>query len=248
MSIWWRLILVAMFGISALTVAGTAKADTIFVSENEMGPFGTNTYNGGTLKWSSFFSQFNGQMNLTANVGSSPALPAFTLPIWCIDQPGFIGLGLNPSVNGTPIVYTVKPLSDFTTDFSGNSITATQAREIAALANIGDQMLEASPNNPNNAVFSNAVQAAITDIEYGSTSDGGADVNAETANLLTRVQGLTPEQLAGFNAEILGDGVDQNTLTAVVVPEPASFSLLSAVLAVLIFRHVRGGPRHRARA
>jgi hypothetical protein len=75
---------------------------------------------------------------------------------------------------------------------AGHSITPTQASQIAALANIGDQTLSASPNGPNNAIFANAVQAAMTDIEYGSTSDGGAAVNAETANLLTLAQGLTP--------------------------------------------------------
>jgi hypothetical protein len=87
----------AVFGIVALAVVGRpAGAATIYVTENEMGPFGTNTYDGGTLGWSSFFSAGNGQMNLTANAGSSPALPTFTLPVWCIDQPGFVGLGLNP--------------------------------------------------------------------------------------------------------------------------------------------------------
>ena len=217
-----KLLRFAVFGIVVLAVGRTTGAATIYATENEMGPYGTNTYNGGTLGWSSFLSEFNGQMILTANAGSSAGLPTFTLPIWCIDQPGFIGLGPNPSPSGTPIVYSVEPLANFITDFSGHSITPTQARQIAALATIGDQMLSASPNNPNNAIFANAVQAAITNIEYGSTSDGGAAVNAETANLLNFVQGLTPTQLAGYDAAILVSQDAQQVITAVVVPEPAS--------------------------
>jgi hypothetical protein len=102
-----------------------------------MGPYGTNIYNGGTLNWAAFFSGYNGQMNLTASSGSSPGA-TFRLPVWCIDQPGYIGLGHNPSVDGTPITYTVESLYKFTTDFSGHPITQRQAREMAALASFGE--------------------------------------------------------------------------------------------------------------
>src|SRR5207249_1341850 len=124
--------------------------------------------------------------------GSSFALPTFNRFVWCIDQPGYIGLGVNPSFIGTGIIYTVGSLADFTTDFIGHPITARQASEIAALATIGDRTLAVSPSN----VFANAVQAAITDIEYGTTSDGGPAVNAETTKLLTWASGLTSTQLA----------------------------------------------------
>ena len=60
------------------------------------------------------------------------------------------------------------------------SITPRQAREIAALASIGDWMLSLSPD----AIVANAIQAAITNVQYGSTSDGGADVNLKTIELM----------------------------------------------------------------
>jgi hypothetical protein len=137
-----RFLLAATLCIGALIAGIPAQAATIFVTENEMGPFGTNTYNGGTLNWSSFFSAGNGQMILTANAGSSPGLPTFKLPVWCIDQPGFIGLGLNPGADGNPIVYTVEPLADFTTDFSGHSITARQQSPILNTAQLRTAVLQ----------------------------------------------------------------------------------------------------------
>ena len=213
----------------AFPLASFADSATIYVTENEMGPFGTNTYNGGTLNWSGFFSGDNGQMNLTASKGSGPG-PTFTLSVWCIDQPGFIGLGSNPSVDGTPITYTVESLSKFTTDFSGNSITHRQAREIGALASFGDLMLRTATNK---AVFSNAVQAAISDIEYGSTSDGGAAVNAETATLIAWAESLTPSQLSAYHAEILVDDKDQKLVAASTVPEPGTFALFGTGLLTL---------------
>ncbi len=193
----------------------------IYVSRNEMGPYGYNFYTGGTLgDWA---SDYNGQMIITANLGDSFALPTFNRSIWCIDQLGYIGLGDNPNLgNDSGIIYEVGSLADFTTTRVPNgiiNITRRQASQIAALAYTGDQMLRKSPSN----VVSNAVQAAITNIQYGTTSDGGTEVKLKTMELMDWVSGLTDAQLARYQMQIyISPTGEQQTGSAYIIPEPSS--------------------------
>jgi hypothetical protein len=236
------LLLATTLCIGALVADIPSEAGTIYVSYNEMGPYGYNLYTGGTLgafNGGPFPSDYNGLAIMTANEGSSPALPTYQVWIWCIDQPGYMGLGTNPSPDGTGIVFAVDPLASFTTDFIGDSITSRQASEIAAVVNIGDQMLTASPSD----VVANAVQAAITDIEYGTTSDGGAAANAETTTLLTWASGLTDAQLAGYQADIYVPETDATTTQHLIsaVPEPSTLLLLGS--GFLAARYILSGKK-----
>lgn len=200
---------------------------SIYVSRNEMGPFGRNFYTGGTL--GDYPSDYNGQMILTANLGNNFALPTFNTFIWCIDQLGYIGLGDTPNINNdSGFIYEVGSLSDFTTTNVPNGIintTPRQASQIAALAYTGDEMLRKSPSN----VVGNAVQAAITNIQYGTTSDGGTEVNLKTIELMNWVSSLTDAQLSRYQARIYtSPSFEQRTMEAYIVPEPTStLSLLA---------------------
>lgn len=232
-----RIFLVAMLGIAILFNGNLAQAGPIYVSHNEMGPYGYNFYTGGTLgDWP---SDYNGQMIITANLGDSIASTTFDISIWCIDQIGYIGLGDNPNINNdSGIVYNVGSLADFTSvrGPGGNtiSITPRQASEIAALVTIGEQMLRSSPSN----VLANAIQAAITNVEYGTTSDGGIAVNQVTMDLMNTVGALTDAQLANYQARIYTTASGEQMLIS-AVPESSTSILIAVGLVCLVLPRAR---------
>lgn len=234
---------------SIIASAGPTIAQTIYVSRNEMGPYGRNFYTGGAL--GDYPSDYNGQMIITANVGSGLALPASTQYIWCIDQLGYIGLGDNPNIgNNSGIVYDVGSLSDFTTTtVPGGGIimtTSRQAQQIAALAYIGDGLLSGSLVNfpvdlsgyTNNEV-GNAIQAAITNIQYGTTSDGGTEVNMVTTQLMDWASLLSDAELSPYRANIYTAISGEQRIINAYVLVPAPLPLLGVGAAFGYSRKLR---------
>jgi hypothetical protein len=193
-------------------VSAPAIAQQLYVSRNVMGPYGQNFYSGGAL--GDYPSDYNGQMRITANAGNTLSSPLFVANIWCIDQLGFIGLGDNPNIDNTSgIVYDVLPLSSFTsTKVPGGGLIVTttkQAHQIAALAYIGDNLIAdtASFFPIDLSVYTkneigNAVQAAITNIQYGTASNGGTNVNTVTTILENWVTAIPDSQLYKYNANV----------------------------------------------
>lgn len=108
-------------------------------------------------------------------------------------------------------------------------ITPRRASEIAALVTVGEQMLRSSPSD----VLANAIQAAITNVEYGTTSDGGTAVNQQTMDLMNWVGALTDVQLATYRARIFTSASGEQMLIS-AVPEPSASVLIALALACLV--------------
>jgi hypothetical protein len=132
---------------------------------------------------------------------------------------------------GGSYTYTTGPLL---TDNSGSSpgtsnpLSSTQIDQIGALAAYGDAVMLSSPSN----LFSAALQAAIWDVEYGTTATG-SDPNFSTE--LASINALLPSLpvISGVQLYDQGSqGVFQAQGLVVIpppertVPEPATLALL----------------------
>jgi len=165
-----------------------------------------------------------GQIVLTTDIG--------VLGTWCVDLHHIIYLGGS-------YTYTAGSLQ---TNNNGSgpatsaALTATQIQEIGSLAAYGNALLMTSPTNWNSA----AVQAAIWDIEYGTTATGSVNFNTELATVMTLVPGLPI--IAGLQISNIG-GQGQylsQSLYTTDLPEPASFVVLgTAVLGLGTLRRRR---------
>jgi len=158
----------ALIGAMAMVLGSPALATIIHVTDVEVPYSESLTLTGGIFGLGSDSIGIAGQIVLTTDIG--------TLDTWCVD--------LFHTVNiGGSYTYTTGPLS---TDNSGSSpatsnpLTATQIADIEALAAYGNAVMLSSPSD----LFSAALQAAIWDIEYGTTATS-SDPNfaAELANI-----------------------------------------------------------------
>lgn len=169
-----------------------------------------------------------GQIILTTNIGM--------LGVWCVDLFRNISLGGN-------YTYTVGAL---TTDNSfppnvtagPNALTPTQINDIGKLAAYGNFVMSTTPTN----AFSAAVQAAIWNVEYGTTATGTAAFNTELTNLMTILPSLSNpggnQLTASQNAQ--GLFVAQGLYQPNRVPEPSTLAMIAiGLLSLFGFGSIR---------
>jgi hypothetical protein len=166
-----------------------------------------------------------GQIILTSNVG--------LLGVWCVDLFRSISLGGN---------YTYDE-GAFTTNNSAppvapTALTATQIDNIGKLAAYGNFLMSTAPTNAKSA----AIQAAIWNVEYGTTATGSAAFNTELANVMAALPTLTnPGGVALFSQKnSQGLFTSQGLYKPNSVPEPSTLIIMAfALLSLMGLRALR---------
>lgn len=208
----------ALIGAMGMLLGAPASATIIHVTDVEVPYSESITLTGGIFGAGSDSIGIAGQIVLTTDIG--------TLDTWCVD------LFHTVSIGGS-YTYTTGPLS---TDNSGSSpatsnpLTATQIAEIEALAAYGNAVMLSSPSN----LFSAALQAAIWDVEYGTTATS-SDPNfaAELANIDALLTSGSLPVIPGvqlFDQDAQGQYQAQGLYTIPPersVPEPTTLALLA---------------------
>ena len=210
-------------GLSALSLACAPTASASIIITNVQVPY----YEGITLTGGSIGSEsigIAGQIVLTTNIG--------VLGTWCVD------LFRNITLGGS-YTYTVGNLTNDGAMPTPNALSPTQINQIGALAAYGNFLMSTSPTNAKSA----AIQAAIWDVEYGTTASGSAGFMTELANILALLPTLSNpggnELFSQQNSQ--GVYVNQGLYHPNTgVPEPSTIALLAlALLSMFAFSTMR---------
>lgn len=154
-----------------------------------------------------------GQIILTTDIGM--------LGVWCID------LFRNISLGNTSLDYTTSSLDDngSTPPVAPTPLTAQQIDDIGKVAAYGNYLMSTAPTNARSA----AVQAAIWNIEYGTTATGSAQFNTELASIMAVLPTLTNPggtELLSRGQNSQGLYGSQGLYKPNTVPEPATLALI----------------------
>jgi len=231
----------ATLALTLLVCTSAVHAGTITITDVETNPgwgaLDSVTLSGGLAGADGTYAA--GQIVLTTNTG--------TLDVWCVDVFHIIYIGGNYTYASLPLTNDNSGISAATS----NPLTTKQIQEISYLATVGNQLMASTPTAANAA----AIQAAIWDVEYGTTAtdNNPADAAAFTAayDLLMAAAQTNTIDYGGYviNDQIgSGPGARYVNQTLFVdpaldpdpVPEPASLALFGVGVGGLIaFRRKR---------
>ena len=194
----------------------------------------------------SYTNVIAGQLQLTSTYGSNPSGPNFIVNAWCVDLLHDINIGAN--------TYDYILASAVTTDSNGTALSATQNREIMALAAHGNALLAGS--SAGSAVMSSAIQLAIWALVYpGLTFTADATTTANVAVLEAYAASHSDPGIALMTTaaaqNLIASGLPPGGSPGVpAVPEPSAMLLLITGLAGLGTIRRRGyqGSRTAAQA
>lgn len=204
--------------IGVMALAAPAAATDITVTNVALPYSETVTLSGGMAGVAG--NHLAGQIVLTTSIG--------TIGTWCVDL--FHTINLGP----TNLTYTVIELTSAnngTTPSSSTPLSSTQIQQIESLAAYGNAQL---PSQSNKNAFAAAVQAAIWNVEYGSTASGSAAFATALAAIMALLPGLPLAdgvQLANFSDA----GVLWHQSFDYPVPEPMTMFLGGTGLLALGF-------------
>lgn len=158
-----------------------------------------------------------GQIILTTNMG--------IFYTWCID----LFHGINGGPQNTPYM-AGPPLDDNGTYLGGPTVlTATQIATIAKLAAYGNLVMAATPSSS----FSGALQAAIWNVEYGTTASGSGAFNADLAAIMALLPTLPYADGEVLYSPLVTGTHDRQALWH-PVPEPSSLAMIALGLLSLL--------------
>ena len=158
---------------------------------------------------------------ISAISGALPNLPHVaglgvgdTLIVFCDDLVHDVGIGAGG------YHYEVGAV---TTDSNGNSLSVQQSNEMGQLADLGRALYYA---NPADAADLTAVQTAIWDIEYNTTSISANPYPGEDPTVASEIAGIGYHG-GGYAVGLIGlDNEQSQILGATSVPEPATWAMM----------------------
>jgi hypothetical protein len=218
-------------GLSLFSLASAPTASANIMITNVQVPY----YEGITLHGGVIGTEaigIAGQIVLTTDIG--------VLGTWCVD------LFRNITLGGS-YTYSVGTLTTNNAIPTPTPLTATQINQIGALAAYGNFVMSTSPTSPKSA----AIQAAIWDVEYGTTATGSAAFALELANIMALLPTLSNpggDQLFS-SQDSQGLYVNQGLYVPHDghVPEPSTLALIAlGLLSLLGFGVIRQGAQARA--
>lgn len=165
-----------------------------------------------------------GQIILTTNIGM--------LGVWCVDLFRNITLGGNYEYDtGALVDNGSKP------PVAPTALTAQQIDNIGKLAAYGNFLMSTAPTTAKSA----AIQAAIWNIEYGTTATGSAQFTAE----LTNIMNILPTLSNPGGTELFSQKDSQGLYTAQglyrpnTVPEPSTLALIGLAMLSMFWLGLR---------
>lgn len=222
-----------------LALAAPAQASTVTIIDNDAPYRESVTLHDGILGPGTGADFVAGQIVLTTNSG--------TLYSWCVDILHWINFGHSYDYQTGSLVSN----NTGETDADSGLLSALQIQQIGAVAAYGNSLMNATPSSD----LSAAVQAAIWNIEYGTTATGTAGMESDLAGIMAHLATLPAASGYQLNYVSGPDGLTSDELYATqgehrtqalfisAVPEPAAWAMLIAGFGMLGFamRYARKG-------